>query len=127
MKIRLFSLLLAVFVLSGCQATRTVESVGRSMERDVQSAGDTLKQAVGTTAATAPGKHTNPALTLEEAQNIALKHAGFTVDQVTALHTEYEIDRGIPQYDVEFHHGYWEYDYEIHADTGEILSYSKDD
>ena len=46
---------------------------------------------------------------------------------MTALHTEYEIEYGVPQYDVEFHQGTWEYDYEIHADTGEILSYSKDD
>ena len=72
-------------------------------------------------------KQKNPTLTLEEAQNIALKHAGFSADQVMALHAEYEIEHGVPQYDVEFRHGYWEYNYEIHADTGDILSYSKDD
>ena len=93
----------------------------------MESAGNAVKQAVDPTTATASGTHANPALTLEEAQNIALKHAGFAADQVTALHTEYEIEHGVPQYDVEFHHGAWEYDYEIHADTGEILSYSKDD
>lgn len=54
-------------------------------------------------------------------------HAGYEYDQVTALHTEYEIEHGVPQCDVEFHHGGWEYDYEIHTDTEEILSYSKDD
>lgn len=128
MKIRLFSLLLATVLavpaLSGCQAAR---SAGRSVERGVESAGNAVKQAVDPTTTTASGKHVNPALTLEEAQNIALKHAGFAADQVTALHTEYEIEHGVPQYDVEFHHGAWEYDYEIHADTGEILSFSKDD
>lgn len=128
MKIRLFSLflaaVLAVPALSGCQVAR---SVGRTVEHGVESAGNAVKQAVDPTTATASGKYTNPALTLEEAQSIALKHAGFAADQVTALHTEYEIEHGVPQYDVEFHHGYWEYDYEIHADTGEILSYSKDD
>ncbi len=128
MKIRLFSLLLvavlAVPALSGCQAAR---SAGRAVERGVESAGNAVKQAIDPTTATASGKHSNPALTMEEAQNIALKHAGFSADQVTALHTEYEIEHGVPQYDVEFHHGAWEYDYEIHADTGEILSYSKDD
>ncbi len=128
MKIRLFSLLLvavlAVPAMTGCQAAR---SAGRAVERGVESAGNAVKQAVDPTTATASGTHANPALTLEEAQNIALKHAGFAADQVTALHTEYEIEHGVPQYDVEFHHGAWEYDYEIHADTGEILSYSKDD
>lgn len=131
MKTRLFSLLLvamlAVPAMTGCQAGQKVESAGRAVERGVESAGDTLKQAVETTTATASGKHTNLALTLEEAQSIALKHAGFTSGEVTALHTEYEIEHGIPQYDVEFHHGSWEYDYEIQADTGEILSFSKDD
>ena len=119
MKTRLLSLLvatmLAVPIMTGCQAARKV-----------QSAGNTVKQPVETTTATVPGKHTNTQLSLEEAQNIALNHAGVTADRVTALHTEFEVEHGIPQYDVEFHYEGWEYDYEIHADTGEILSYSKD-
>lgn len=116
MKIRFICLLLvaaaSLLAMSGCQ-TAGPEISGN-------------EPAVGTTAV-ASGKHKKPALTMEEAQNIALKHAGLTADQVTALHTEYEIEHGIPQYDVEFHHGTWEYDYEIHGDTGEILSVSKDD
>ena len=131
MKTRLFGILLvavlAVPAMTGCQAARTVKSAGRAVERGVESAGDALKQAADSTKATVDGNYANPALTLEEAQNIALKHAGFTADQVTALHAEYEIEHGIPLYDVEFHHGSWEYDYEVHAETGEILSYSKDD
>lgn len=131
MKTRLFSLLLVTILvttaMTGCQAARTVESAERSAERGVELVGDTLKQAADPTTATGPGKRANPALTLEEAQNIALKHAGFAADQVTALRTEYEIEHGVPQYDVEFRHGFWEYDYEIHGDTGEIISYSKDD
>ena len=131
MKTRLFGIvliaILAVSVMTGCQAARKVESAGRAVERGIESAGDTLKQAADPTKAAVDGKAQKPALTLEEAQNIALKHAGFAADQVTALHGEYEIDHGVPQYDVEFRHGHWEYDYEIHADTGEVLSYSKDD
>lgn len=66
-------------------------------------------------------------LTREEAQAIALENAGFTADQVTYLRADYEIDDGVPQYDVEFHQGRWEYEYEIHAETGKILSFEKDD
>lgn len=128
MKIRLFSLFLAAVLaapaMTGCQQVR---SAGRAVERGAESAGDAVMQALDPTAATASAKHTEPALTLEEAQNIALEHAGLTADQVTALHTEYDTEHGIAQYDVEFHHEAWEYDYEIHADTGKILSYSKDD
>ena len=61
-----------------------------------------------------------------EAEAIALKHAGFT-DDVTALHTEYNIDNGIAKYEVQFIHGNWEYDYNINAKTGSILSFDKDD
>ena len=66
-------------------------------------------------------------LTAEEAQAIALDHAGFTADQVRFLHAEPELLDQVPHYDVEFQEGRWEYDYEIHAETGAILSFEKDD
>jgi len=65
-------------------------------------------------------------LTEEEALQVALDHVGFTANQVTRLHTEYEIDDGIPQFDIEFHQGDWEYEFEIHAENGKIISYDKD-
>lgn len=74
----------------------------------------------------APSVHT-AALTKAEAEAIALKHAGFTADQVSYLRTEYDLDHRIPEYDVEFREGRWEYEYEIHAETGAILSFEKDD
>lgn len=63
----------------------------------------------------------------ERAQNIALEHAGFTADQVARLRTEYEVDDGVRLYEVKFRQGRWEYDYEINANTGAILSYDRDD
>lgn len=131
MKTRLFSLLLVAILtvpaMAGCRAGQNMESAGSAVEHGMESVGNMLEQMVQTTSAVGSTPSANPTLTSEEAQNIALKHAGLTADQVTALHTQYEIERGIPQYDVEFRQGNWEYDYEIHADTGEILSFSKDD
>ena len=66
-------------------------------------------------------------LTAEEAQAIALNHAGFTADQVRFLRTEPELRDRVPHYDVEFAEGRWEYEYEIHAETGEILTFDRDD
>ena len=66
------------------------------------------------------------AMSREEAEKIALDHLGFTADQVTRIRTEYEIDDGLPQFDIEFHQGDWEYEFEIHAENGQILSYDKD-
>ena len=65
-------------------------------------------------------------LTKEEAESIALSHAGLTVGEVTRLHTEYDVDDGVPEYDVDFHAGGFEYDYEIHAETGAVLRAEKE-
>ena len=45
---------------------------------------------------------------------------------MSRVRTEFEVDDGAPQYDVEFHQGDWEYEFEIHAENGKILSYDKD-
>ena len=79
--------------------------------------------ATGSQDTTAP---TAKALTAAEAQDIALADAGLTADQVTGLRTEYEVDDGVPEYSVEFRQGGYEYEYEIHAGTGKILSWDKD-
>ena len=66
------------------------------------------------------------AITPEEAQSIALEHAGLTADQATRLHTQPDRDDGILHYDVEFHSGGYEYDYEIDANSGNILKSEKE-
>ena len=75
-------------------------------------------------------KPTEPApaqeLTREEAQAIALDHAGFTADQVTALRTHRDHDDRTPTYEIEFRVGRTEYEYEIHAETGRILDFDRD-
>lgn len=73
------------------------------------------------------GSEASVLLTEQAAIDIALKHAGLSGDQVQWLRVEYETDDGIPQYEVEFHHGSWEYDYEIQAQTGDILSYHREE
>lgn len=134
MKNRIFALALAVLMLcalSGCQAAGAkLDAAGDKLENKAESIAQTLAPA----ATSAPAaQHTTavttaaPVLSAEEAQNIALNHAGLAADQVTRLRAEYEIEHGIAQYDVEFHHDRWEYDYEINADTGEIISFEKDD
>ena len=69
---------------------------------------------------------TTEKLTREQAQEIALKHAGLTKDQVSRLQVEFDYDDGRPEYSVEFRYNGWEYDYEIHAQTGKILDWDKE-
>lgn len=65
-------------------------------------------------------------ITAEQAKELALSHAGFTSDQVTGLRGERDLDERIPHYDVDFRQGGYEYDYEIHAQTGEVLRSEKE-
>lgn len=62
----------------------------------------------------------------EAAQIAALNEAGLTVDQVSNIRLEYEIDDGKPEYDVEFRDGDWEYEYTVDAETGAIVESDKD-
>ena len=66
-------------------------------------------------------------LTVQEAEAIALEHAGFTADQVEHLRCVYDWDDGVAEYEVSFHVDRWEYEYDIDADTGAIRSYEKDE
>ena len=47
-------------------------------------------------------------------------------EEVQRLRAEPELHDRVPHYDIEFHHGRLEYEYEIHAETGDILSHEKD-
>lgn len=126
MKIRIFALVLVIGALfSGCAVgMERLEAVPNQVERLIDSAGNAVESAAMNTTATQPATTT---LTREEAEAIALEHAGLASDQVSYLRTDYEIDDGVPQYEVEFHYDRWEYDYEINAQTGAILSYDRDD
>lgn len=69
-------------------------------------------------------------ITVEEAKTIALNHAGLTADAVTFVKAKQDYDDGRLVYEIEFvttsGNGYLEYDYEIDAATGNILSYDYD-
>ena len=76
---------------------------------------------------TTGGQAAATAVTEEQARETALSHAGLTADQVTFVRSKLDRDDGRLMYDVEFYTSdYKEYDYEIDAATGEILSYDYD-
>ena len=62
----------------------------------------------------------------EAARDAALAHAGVGLGDVYELEVEAELDEWIPCYQVEFKSGGMEYEYEVHASTGEILTVEKD-
>ena len=68
----------------------------------------------------------NSKITVEKAKEISLKHANLKDNQVVFDKTEMDYDNGVQVYDIEFHYNNVEYNYEIDANTGNILSYSQD-
>lgn len=62
----------------------------------------------------------------EVARATAVEHAGLTESDVTFIKVQQDRDDGRTVYDVEFYYDNTEYDYEIDAATGEIISYDRD-
>ncbi|MCD8067196.1 MAG: PepSY domain-containing protein [Oscillospiraceae bacterium] len=66
-------------------------------------------------------------ITVEEAKAAALAHAGLTAGEVTFTKQKLDYEHGHSVYDIEFYTAdYAEYDYEIDAATGEVLSFDYD-
>ena len=62
-------------------------------------------------------------ISIDEAKEIALKHINLKNDQVTFGEVEIDIDDGVKKYDVELYYNNKEFNYEIDANTGDVLSY----
>ena len=88
---------------------------------------DTFGQA-GSQTGTQSGSQSSTQTDIGEAKakSIALNHAGLTESQATFLSVKRDYDDGRWEYEVEFYKGTTEYDYEIDAATGTILSVDYD-
>lgn len=62
----------------------------------------------------------------EAALKTAIKEAGVKASEVANSYVELESDNGIAKYEVEFYTGDTEYNFEIDARSGNILSYEKE-
>lgn len=79
------------------------------------------------TAPSATGSGSSAYIGEEEAKRAALAHAGLAADQISLIRAKLEFDDGRWVYDVEFFTpSHEEYDYEIDAYTGTVLSYDFD-
>ena len=65
-------------------------------------------------------------ITLEKAKEIALAHAGLAGKKAYDLETELDKERGKAIFEVSFENGKFDYEYEIDATTGEILTIDKE-
>ena len=63
---------------------------------------------------------------IERAKQIALSHAGLSQGSVSFVKAELDYEDGVKVYDIEFYSGNVEYDYEINAASGAIISVDRD-
>ena len=110
---KIFSILMAVLLLVGIVGCSAADPVDPS-----------VTELTTTTTPTTQSQELK--LTADQARNIALQHAGVNLSDVSELEIEYDVFFGIARYCVEFQVGSWELDYEIHAETGEILKNDKE-
>lgn len=100
-------------------------SVSQALGVNVAWDGNTNTVALTTSSA---GNTTTPTqnIGMDQAKEIALKHAGLSASQATFFKTMSDWEDGKQIYDIEFYSGNKEYDYEIDMTTGTILSYDYD-
>ena len=63
---------------------------------------------------------------IEKAKEIAMSHAGVSAGSVSFIKAKLDHKDGVKVYDIEFYSGNAEYDYEINAATGAIVSFDQD-
>lgn len=85
-----------------------------------------VTQATETGTTTGSQTTTTKKITKAKAKSIALKHAGVSASKATFVKAKLDYEDGQQVYEIEFYSGNTEYDYEILASNGKIISYDKD-
>lgn len=126
-------LLSATLMFGGCSAGQTAQN---DFDKSGQSSPDVSSEADGSGSApaapgalTAEGGSNNASgiISADEAESIALSHAGYAKEQVTVVQNKLDYEDGRQVYEIEFYtEDYREYDYEIDALTKDILSFDQD-
>lgn len=77
------------------------------------------------TSAAADSSVSSELISKAQAENTALSHAGLKKSQVKFFECKLDRENGIKVYEVEFDYGSYEYEYEINALSGKIISVEK--
>lgn len=72
------------------------------------------------------GTSTGSYIGYDAALQAACQHAGVDASQVSRLENELDHDDGVARYEISFHVGNMEYEYEINATTGQVLKYESE-
>jgi len=118
-----------VFVLSLTACGRTMndvtsdaESIGDSVVSGTESVIESTKNAMDDTNSS---MNLMAGITANDARDAALKHAGLDESQVSDVDVDLDRDNGKLIYEVDFNSGNTEYDYDIDAESGAVISADK--
>lgn len=117
----LFLILCLLVVFAGCRSVHMAEEY---IDHKLDVAEDRAEQAFRD--AVSPTVSSIENITEDQAQAIALEHAGLTEADISHLQVRKDFDDGRQEYNVEFYVDRLEYEYEIDAATGKIISFDKD-
>ena len=118
---------LAAFSSSDAAASASEIGVGQTKDGDTEaSQPESTQDSKTPDSKSTSGASEQQYIGTEAAKVAALNHAGLKSDEVNFVHAHLESDDGIWQYDIEFHKDTTEYDYDIDALTGEVLSFDHD-
>ncbi len=96
------------------------EAAAQTVPEETGTAAQTASASVASTTAQGSG---NTVIGAEAAENIALEHAGASRESAALLKSRLVIENGREVYDIEFFADSKEFDYEIDAHSGEIISF----
>lgn len=124
--------LIFVLSLTACgramnDVTSDVESITDSAVSGAKNAADKVTSGAESAMDGNDSKSMNlmAGITANDAKDAALKHAGLTESQVSDVDIDLDRDNGKLIYEVDFNSGNTEYDYDINAETGEVISADK--
>ncbi|EHI56334.1 hypothetical protein HMPREF9333_00614 [Johnsonella ignava ATCC 51276] len=108
----------------------TIEDINEDANENIGKAADSTtvsnKDATDVNISSETESPKNAVITTQKAKQIALAHAGLSEADVNYVKAELENDDGVQVYDIEFYSKNIEYDYDINAVTGEIMSFDHD-
>lgn len=117
-----------VFILSLTACGRAMND----MTSDVQSATDSIISGTQSAVDRITGEDNNShsmnlmaGITAKEAKEAALRHAKLDESQVSDVDVDLDRDNGKLIYEVDFNSGNTEYDYDINAENGDVISFDK--
>ena len=118
-----------VFSLTACgramdNVKNDAESMGDAVVSGAENAADKVESGVES-ATDKKSMNLMAGITAKDALKSALKHAGLEETQVSNVDIDLDRDNGSLIYEVDFNVGNTEYDYDINAENGEVISADK--